>query len=306
MDIINPIQITSGQIVSYNVPQNVQLWDAITSYSKGAIVTTNDCGAIRYESLVNNNIGNDPATSDEWLKLDSPANCFAMFDNRIGTQTHGDLAIDDGDIKIKINVDQNLSGFGFLNVIDVNEIYIKVVDNTFGLVYENTINMFVKADDDWYDWYFGGFREISAFVETDVNMPLSGTFEVEFRASPGLVAKVGQFIYGSLFEIGTTLYGVELELKDFSRVEEDDFGNITIVPRATSNRPTFPVIILHSRVDVVYRTLRKLKSKTILWIPTRDVRFRETLTLGFYRNLRIDLNHPGHSDCTLQITGVTN
>ena len=39
-----------------------------------------------------------------------------MFDESTGTQTSGDLAIDDGDIKIKISTGVKLSAFAFLNV----------------------------------------------------------------------------------------------------------------------------------------------------------------------------------------------
>ena len=236
MEIVNPIQIHQDHIESYNVPMLTPAYDPSTEYSKGDIVTADDCGSIRYESMINNNIGNDPKTSPlEWVELSMPANCFAMFDTAIGTQTKGDLSIDNGDVKIKINVDTNLSGFGFLNVTNVNEIYVKVVDSFYGTVYETTFEMNEKAIDGWYDWYFGGFEELNSFIETDINMPISGTFEVEFRSIPDQIAKVGEFIYGSLFEVGTSLYGIGWDLKDFSRVEENEFGDLTVVRRATSN-----------------------------------------------------------------------
>lgn len=306
MDIINPIQINSGAIVSYNVPQDTPIWDEGTSYDKNDIVTKDDCGAIRYRSLENNNIGNDPATSPlEWPKLDTPSNCYAMFDSEVGTQTFGDLTIDDGDIKISIAVGSNLSGIGFLNIADVGEIYIKITDTSYGVVYEKTVEMSEKAIDGWYDWYFGGFTVNTTYVDFNFNMPMGGTLDVEFRAVSGAVAKVGSFIYGSLFNIGTTTYGLGLELKDFSRVEEDEFGNLIVIPRATSNRPTYPVIIENARVDEVYRTLRSLKGKAILWIPD-TTKFEEARVLGFYRNLRIDFPTPAYAECSLQITGVTN
>jgi hypothetical protein len=33
-----------------------------------------------------------------------------------------------------------------------------------------------------------------------------------------------------------------MELKDFSRFEEDEFGNYVIVPRRKSKRPSYPVL----------------------------------------------------------------
>jgi hypothetical protein len=308
MNVIIPTQITASDVVTYNVPQETPLWNVATSYSKGTVVTKDDCGAVRYESLINNNVGNDPSTDDgmSWLRLDTPSNCYAMFDESVGTQTIGDLTIDDGDIKIKINTGAKLSAFAFLNVTGVQEVYVKVLKSDgVTIAYETTRPMRQKNASGWWNWLFGGFRLLPSFIQFGFPPVRNGTIEVEFRSLDGAVAKVGSLQYGDLFEIGQTTYGVSMELKDFSRFEEDDFGNYTIVPRRKSKRPSYPVLIEPARFDDVFRRLESLGNRPVLWIPDKE-KFGELAVLGFYRDLRMDFSTPAWVNTTLVITGTPN
>jgi hypothetical protein len=310
MDIIKPIQITEPAIVAYNVPQEYDGWDSGTTYAKDDIVRIDPCGSVLYESQVNSNTGIDPTTDDgtNWIRLSAVSNCYAMFDESTGTQTIGDALVDDGDVKIEIDIlaGQKLSGFGFLNVSGVDEIYVKILAaDGVTIRYEKTKTLRVKNSSGWFDWLFGGWSKVAGFVDFGFPTAISGTkLFVEFRAAGGEVAKVGLFTYGELYNMGKTLHGVSMELKDFSVFTEDDFGNYTITPRRKSNRPSYPIIIAKARFDEVYATLRdELSGKVLLWIPDKD-NYPELTVLGFYRNLRVDFPHPAYFESTLQITGT--
>lgn len=306
MNVLVPTQITASDVVTYNVPQETPLWNVDTTYAKGDIVTLGDCGAVRYESLVNSNVGNDPSTANNlsWVKLETPSNCYAMFDQSVGTQTVGDLSIDDGDIKIKINIGAKLSAFAFLNVTGVSEIYVKVLKSDgVTVAYETTRPMRQKNASGWWSWLFGGFRLLPSFVEFGFPPVRNGTIEVEFKSLDGAVARVGLFQYGDLFEIGQTTYGASMELKDFSRFEEDVFGNYVVIPRRKSKRPSYPVLIEPARFDDVFRRLESLGNRPVLWIPDKD-NFGELAVLGFYRDLRMDFSTPAWVNTTLVITGT--
>ena len=306
MNVVIPTQITASDIVTYNVPQDTPLWGVGITYAKGDIVTKDDCGAVRYRSLINSNVGKDPSTDDglSWLKLDTPSNCYAMFDESTGTQTSGDLAIDDGDIKIKISTGAKLSSFAFLNVTGVSEIYVKVLKSDgVTIMYEETRSLRQKKATGWWAWLFGGFTIQNAFIELGFPPVRNGAIEVEFRSEAGGIAKVGSFIYGDLFAVGLTTYGGSIELKDFSRFEEDVFGNYIIIPRRKSKRPSYPVLIEPARFDVVFRTLDGIGNKPVLWIPDKN-KFSEYSVLGFYRDLRMDFSTPAWINTTLIIAGT--
>jgi hypothetical protein len=302
MDIIKPAQIKQADIVTYNVPMDTPIWAVGTTYNTGDKVTLDDCGAVVYESLTDNNIGNDPRESPlEWLKLDAPSNCFAMFDRQVVTRTVGDAAIDDGAIKIKFNA-SNISGLAFLNVV-ATSIYVKIFDELENeILFEHTETMRDTGVDSWFDWYYSDWVEKSSYINIDFPKLIQGTIEVHFYQIGG-VAEVGEFIYGDVFNIGIALFGAGLELKDFSRVEQDEFGRSIIVKRPSSKRATYPVKILNPRFDIVFKTLDSLRATPILWIASRT-QFEETRVLGFFRDLRMDIATPAGTDCSLIITGV--
>lgn len=309
MNVLVPTQITFADIVSYNVPldSDVTMWDVAVTYAKGDKVTLSNCQAVIYESVENNNLGNDPSLGDgtKWVKLDQPSNCYAMFDDSVGTQTSGNIAIDGGDIKIKLTAKGKLSGFAFLNVNNCSEVYVKVVSGDgVTTVYEETRTMSAKVSGGWWAWLFGGSNEIDNYIEFEFPPVVNGTLEVEFR-SAGVAVKVGAFVYGDFFYIGEATSGMSLTLKDFSRFEEDVFGNYTIVPRRKSKRPSYPVIIDNNRFDLVCRTLESLSNKPVLWVADKD-KFNEMVVMGFYRDLRMDFSTPAWVNTTLIITGTPN
>lgn len=303
MKVLDPANITHSDLISYNVPLDTPIWSVDTTYSKGDIVTLDDCGAVRYESLVNNNIGNDPSTDDgtNWFKLDEPANYYAMFDQEVSTQTVGDLATDSGAISITLNAEY-ISGLGFINV-SCETIDITVTDSVEGVLFTDTIEMRDYGVDNWWEWYFKPFGFKNAYLNTTFPKLRTGTISVTFTPTTGEVAKVGAFIYGDAFDAGETLIGVSTQLKDFSRVEQDDFGKTTIVKRAKSKLASYPVLIPLSRYDDTFKKLSSLSGKICLWIPS-DTNYSEATVLGFYRDLELPISSHAGINATLLVTGV--
>lgn len=117
---------------------------------------------------------------------------------------------------------------------------------------------------------------------------------------------VGTLILGREFSLGTTEYGTNIQLLDFSRKETDEFGNFTIIPRRNSKLVEFDGYVEFARASYVFRKLSELTTTPCVWYATGTTpNIDPTIVYGYYRDSRINLSNPSTVDLSIQIEGLT-
>jgi hypothetical protein len=299
MKIVQPITIDDAALLSTNVAEVLYPnWDEGYLYPKGyrVHVVGPDLHEV-YESLVDNNVGNAPATSPEKWVYVSVTNPWLMFDKSVTSQT----AYQDS-IEVSIQAKGRVPCLTLLNVSAL-EVHVTMTDAVAGLVYDKTHSLVSdRGVRNWYDYFFTPITRLTDLVITDMPLYASPIVNVALSA-PGEEVRCGTLILGPITYAGETEYGASVGIQDFSRKERDEFGNYSIVERAYSKRGTFTVIVDAARVDTLQQFLAPLRATPALYIGADS--YTSTAIYGFYKDSQIQIAYPTESVLDIEIEGLT-
>lgn len=299
MKIIVPAQIDDTKITSTNVTDTTQVWASDTTYAEGEEVQYENN---IYESLQDANTGNMPDAEDStWWVFLRANNIFRAFDNIVGTKTtRADL------IEYVLSTGQNTTGVSLLNLAGLT-VDIIVNDPTEGEVYNETIGLL--STDNVYDGYtycFAPFLYDSHIVKTDIPPYPNASITIQVTQETGQTAEVGEIVVGESMEIGTTLYGADVGIQDYSRKERDIFGNFDILERAFSKRANYPIVVENGLINSLIRVLSQIRATPVVWVGTEiDDCASAFLVYGYYRDFSVVVPHPAYAECNLEIEGLT-
>lgn len=297
MKLIKPVEFQTGHLISSNATETYAAWISGTTYAKDAFV---DYGTHIYQSLVNSNLNNQPDISPTFWQLVGPDNTHAMFDNQVSTQTSVSSPLN---VTIAPGVATN--SLAFLNLENATSLVVNITDGPSGPnIYSKTIGLDDTPMIDWYMYFFEPYDLKTDVVLTDIPPYISSRITMNLLGSGTL--KIGNFVYGNVYEIGGTQYGVTSGIRDFSVKQTDDFGNTTFVQRAYSKRMEAEVFIQNNQLNVITRLLTSIRAIPCVWIGSDDSQYANTLVqFGFYKDFNITINYPSYSLCSLQIEGLT-
>lgn len=295
---VKPMSFTSEIISAYSVPQDVSLYDSGTSYSAGEQVRIDELGLVRYESLIDNNIGNDPnAAETNWVLIDSPTNYAGMFDNSVGTKTAADAEID---------ITLNTSGFiDTVALIGIDKIRtITVTCFSVGKqVYSETKSAYKRRVNGIAGVWFGKHRFISDVLFS--NLPKFKDMQVRVHAlsDTGTQVEIGGLVIGVSESLGKAQWEFSTSRKSYSVVKEDEFGGVKFVKRYRSAKRLDIKLRLHpSRVAFVEEQLAKYDVEPLLWVASED--YKSTIIYGVYDNFNHLFKSSTTAFNTLKLKGI--
>jgi hypothetical protein len=295
MKIIRPVKTICENIVSSNVPLVEPLYSAATTYSKGSRVVNDACGATVYESLANSNT-NHPVTDTAWWLPIGASNYYAMFDTKIGTQT-----TNPDSIVIEVSLNALVNSVALINV-DANTARFEA----WNLVNEKILDMTVSLRDlgrvDYYDYFTRELEILENYVTFEIPTIGQGRGKLTLEKT-GSTAKLGALIYGSQFELGKTLYGATVGIKDFSTKEDDIFGNYIIISRGYRDKIEVDLFVPLNNINRLRKVLSDYRTEPLVWSAEDET--GTLLTYGYYKDFSIVLSNPLGADCSLQIEGLT-
>ena len=294
--IIVPTPFTPAMLVSTNAVETRPAWSAGTTYAKDAFV---DFGTHIYQSLVNNNTGNNPATSPMFWVLIGPDNVHAMFDDQVSTQTVSPAPLN-------VTVATGNIGAVFLGNLVGSRVTLTVRDGNGGpIVYQQTQSLSGEEASDWYQYFFfdpltqrtqAAFTGIPPFASSHVTVSLQGS---------GLVS-VGMMQFGRLRDLGTIEYGAQGGFIDYSRKLTDEFGATTFVRGAYSKRLNCTMALDRLQFNRINRLVAEVRSTPIVFIGSDATpEYEEALTIfGFIRSFQPTIAYPSFSLCSMEIEGL--
>lgn len=269
LQLLQPAVIDDAHLVASSVAEtDAAAWSAAVTYPTGARVMLAATHRI-YESVVDGNVGADPAgVSGKWLDV-APTNRWAMFDQALGSATSAA-----GSITVTIEIG-SIEAVALLDVVGAT----------------------VRVQTGSYD----RTAAAGAGAVTFLDLPVGISRVSVTIAGPGTVS-VGTLLVGRLVGLGVTEGSPTSGITDYSRKVTDDFGGVTVVPRAFAKRMSAKALIRSDAVDLVAARIAAVRARPSLWLGQDGI---DSLTVyGFFKDFTIEIGE-GVSKLALSIEGLS-
>lgn len=231
-----------------------------------------------YESLVAGNLGNALTDATKWLHVGSPkvttgdpynsTNRWKMFDQSYGSQTENAESI-----VVVLTPGVLVNAMAFLNTEGYS---VRLQQSVSG--YDETIVLQTHDVDNWYDWYYEELVNEDEAVFLDIPPYAASTLTVTI-AAPNGTAKCGVCVIGKQKVLGTTQWGMSKEIQDYSRVIENDFGDVEMRKGQYAERLNLDVHLSAGSESEVFRQMKAHRSEPLVVIGSTD--FTLSIVYGF-------------------------
>jgi len=299
MKTIRPITFQESQLISTTAVNADADWSAATTYSIGQTVSYS---GKRWESLQNTNLNHTPTTSPTWWLDLGADNKHAMFDSVVATSTTSTTSL-----TVVVAPGEVFDSLALID-IDASVVTVTITDGDGGpIVYEATAGLSSSTISDWYGYFFyDPLLKRSQVIFYNIPPYPNARVTIEFGTSVGETVSVSTVVYGTLFEIGITQYGVSAGIVDYSIKQTDEFGNTTFVQRAFSKRLNAQVVVNNTQLNRVQSLLYTLRATPAVWIVTDDPLFEEaSIILGWYREFSTEISYPTFSLLSIELESLT-
>ena len=269
LQLLQPAAIGDANLVASSVAEtDAAAWTAGVTYPTGARVMLAATHRI-YESVVDGNVGADPAgVSGKWLDV-APTNRWAMFDQALGSATSAA-----GSIVVTLD-SASIRAVALLDVVGATA-------QVRAPGYDRTL-------------------PVGAGAITFLDLPAGIGRVTVTITGPGTVS-VGTLLIGRLVGLGVTEASPTSGITDYSRKVTDDFGDVTVVPRAFAKRMAAKALIRSDAVDLVAARIAAVRARPLLWIGQDGI---DSLTVyGFFKDFSIEIGE-GVSKLALSIEGLS-
>lgn len=298
MKVIKPIEIIPNKVISSTAIEQYNKWSSSTTYTIGNRSIYQD---VVYESVVTDNLNKQPNLHPKSWLLIGPDNKMSMFDNQVNTQTTATESL-----TVVFQPGKSFNTVAFLNIVG-SVISVVVKDGIGGnVLYSSSTNLdssFVTVMD-WYTYFFEDFDFRTEAVFHNIPPYNSGVVEVTITAPSGHLVAIGSCSVGTVIDIGSTQYGLNYGIRDYSLNKTDEFGNTEFVERAFSKRMSMTLFIPNSRLNYVTNTLQSLRAIPTVYIGVDDTQYQGTIVFGFLKDWNIEIAYPNHSLISAEVNGL--
>lgn len=307
MKIIRPIIIDPSRVVSSNVAEpdpGFVAWSPSTGYTQGARVMFNHhlyiCVAAIGNTVTGVVPGSETSLPFQWQDLGA-SNRFRMFDKRAGKLWQiGTFTVNPSVIDVTIRPNAIVNAVGLVGV-NASTVQIIMTDSVDGEVYNQTVPMRDNGVTNWFDYFFAPYepKENAGFLD----LPAYGTAQIRVIINaPSSIAQVAMLVVGTQYDIGWTQWGSGIGFDNYSKTEEDDFGNVTITPRGSAAYGDFDLRMFTSEVSKTLRILNLQKDIPSMYLPEGTI--DAAIVFGLYDKLYTVLQDPTLSIMALKIRSL--
>lgn len=293
--VLKPVEVTPDMLVS-SVPENdCPAYAPATTYAADVRVIH---GHAVYQSLQAANTGHQPDVSPTWWVKVGPTNLWKAFDRSHSSQTTADQLM-----WFEISGTEVRSAVALLNLSGVSKVRVRVTDPVYGLIYDRSEEMLsAQAQSNWYSWFFGKRQTRKDWRAMDLPSYPNATIRIELTGA-GPVG-VGVILVGDQITIGEGVQqGLRMGIRDYSRKETDQWGDVTLKQRAFSKIRSMNLLLKNEQLDEVDDLLTSLRASPVLWVSSS--RWDSPNVYGWYSSFDILLQYANHSECSIDIEGLS-
>ncbi len=259
-------------------------YNAATTYSTGQEVRKE---TRIYRSLVDANLGNDPATTStgdalaKWVDI-GPSNPFACLDQSVGRASVGSGAAYQ---TFALSMGKDVDVVGLVGVVG-SRVHVAIND-LIGRIHTQSST---EVNDSIVLTASPGGRVVSVCVES---------------TAAGDV-RVGECVVGAYEFIGRTEYGHEFSILDFSIKSADEQGESTFVEGPFSKLGSGTVWVEKADYNRVARLGIALRAKPTVWVFTPDPAYSVgAIIYGNAADFKLLISYPTENLLSLQVQGLT-
>lgn len=144
--------------------------------------------------------------------------------------------------------------------------------------------------DDYYDWFLREPQTISQAYSNAIPWRPDGVLSIRFEKDSATdIVTVGKITLGTSVTVGTTLTGVEIDGRDFSRTERNEYGNAGIRQGREIDIKRYNLLIPDSqRVAYLNQLIKDQGVQPTTWVG--NINYESTIVLGFRSERGFDVD----------------
>lgn len=294
--IVNPEKINNETLVTSNVPEDdYPLYDEGVTYGEGERVM-DPISHIIWESLDEENKGNEPEKSPtKWLNI-GLTNKWKVFDDKVSSKTsHPD------EITYTLRFTRIVNSLAVLNLESASKVTVSI-QYLGEVVYVKEYNVGHSLNfQGWYNWFFGNRRLKKNMIE--MGLPTFPGAEITIKIEGGETLGVGMIILGQQRRMGYGIkYGASGGTMSYSRVQRDpDTGEVELFKRPSAKRSRMTLIMPESEADTVHHFLDEIESVPVLLVGNEL--YEMFVGYGIVKNFEVVIPDFSEAECVLEFEG---
>jgi hypothetical protein len=155
---------------------------------------------------------------------------------------------------------------------------------------------------DWWPYFFVPPRRLTELTIEGLGAYAGATITVTLSAY-GEIVRWGALVPAFGKPLGKTQYNPRLGMRDYSRKNEDDLGNLTVVPGAFRKTNGYVVAVNNADLDDVFETLVEYRARPVLFLGS--TRYAAMTVYGFLKDFEIAVPGPRVSYLNLNAESLT-
>lgn len=202
------------------------VYQTTVTYTKGSRVI-DPVAHLIYESQADGNVGKSLTTGTAWLEI-GPTAYWAPFDRLRNTQ-----AIAPVDIVYTLEMGVRTTTIA---VIGLDAHSVEIAMTVAGAeIYKVTTKLSTRVTRSWRDYFYGEFKFRKNVQYYNLPPVRNGRITISVRKTSGMRA-VGGIVVGNAIYLGETQWNPVSDHQNFSVIDRDKWGNITLDPRRSVPR----------------------------------------------------------------------
>lgn len=297
--VLRPMVVTDAMLTASNVPEtDAAAYNPATSYAVGDIVMLLSTHSV-YENSFPANAGNSPELHpDKWTRIRA-TNRWRCFDGR-----NSSLTQQASSVTYTFLPGESVPMVAALGLVDCSELRVRLIDPTYGTVYDHTATPApLPVQSNWWEFFFGKWEGGSSIVLlTDLPSYPNATLQIDLVGLATMA--IGQLLFGQPRTWGLGIeYGARVSRQIYSRREVNDFGDIELVKRPSAKRASFELVLSNAEVDAIQEFLDGIDADVCLFVGS--TLYESTVICGIFETADVLLSNAKESTVQLDILGVT-
>lgn len=292
---VSPLEITDSVLIAQPPLEDSAVAWVAGSWPQGS--------RVRYQHQVYqagaavNDAVPPPDNPTLWIKV-GPTNTWALFNGRTSQSSKFNATA-----SYRFRFGQAVDAVSAIGLVDVQSIRVRVVDPTYGTVYDKALTVGLAPETaDWWEWHFGEwtptgalglFTGLPAYPQADVLVDFTGTTQME----------VGNLILGNAKEWGHGVQmGASVGIQDFSKKTLDEFGNRVLVECTYIGWADMSVPIRRGEITAIKNYMARNRARPILFLGSQDI---EALNVfGIAKDWSVSIEYFDYSMFAIQLEEV--
>jgi hypothetical protein len=300
MIVVEPFDVISGLLTSSSIPEpdasvGEIVWAAGT-LSLGArriVLATHKVYEVVAATTTDDPLTGIAKAVPTWIEV-GYTNRYRMFD-----QANSSQSTQASPLTVEITAVKGFDSAAIFNATGVTSVRYQVHSQLGVLVYDKTLYAVDNSmRTDWLKWLFSPVIQRFKFFVNDI--PRAANQKLTVTVTGAGSVGVGSLVLGKALNFGVACYGTSFRYINLSRVDENDFGDLTIAPRRKYKLVDYDVRTDRNRLEFLVNTLSGLVDQPCVWAGTNDSD-DPTVVFGYYIGWQQNIDSPVKCTATFQI-----